>query len=74
MVKASYMKVLDGGRISIAALALGIAKVLIKHCMQYSKESVNNLANPFPIFQGVAFKLADMLVKLRLLNYSLPGW
>jgi alkylation response protein AidB-like acyl-CoA dehydrogenase len=53
------LKVLDGGRISIAALALGIAKGAYEASVQYSKER-HQFDQPIANFQGIAFKLADM--------------
>lgn len=53
------MKVLDGGRISIAALSLGIAKGAFEASVQYSKER-HQFDQPISSFQGIAFKLADM--------------
>jgi len=53
------MKILDGGRISIAALALGIAKGAYEASVQYSKER-QQFDKPISSFQGIAFKLADM--------------
>jgi alkylation response protein AidB-like acyl-CoA dehydrogenase len=53
------MKVLDGGRISIAALSLGIAKGAIKAATKYAKER-EQFGQPIANFQGIAFKLADM--------------
>ena len=53
------MKVLDGGRISIAALALGIAKGSFDAARKYSKER-EQFGQPIANFQGIAFKLADM--------------
>ena len=53
------MKVLDGGRISIAALALGIAKGAFEAAVKYSKER-HQFGQPISKFQGIAFKLADM--------------
>ena len=53
------MKVLDGGRISIAALSLGIAKGAYDAAVQYSKER-HQFDMPISSFQGIAFKLADM--------------
>lgn len=53
------MKVLDGGRISIAALALGIAKGAFEAALKYSKER-HQFGQPISKFQGIAFKLADM--------------
>ena len=53
------MKVLDGGRISIAALSLGIAKGALEASIKYSKER-EQFGQPIANFQGIAFKLADM--------------
>lgn len=53
------MKVLDGGRISIAALSLGIAKGAYDASVKYSKER-HQFDKPISSFQGIAFKLADM--------------
>lgn len=53
------MKVLDGGRISIAALSLGIAKGALNASIRYAKER-QQFGQPIANFQGIAFKLADM--------------
>jgi len=58
------MKVLDGGRISIAALSLGIAKGAYEAAVQYSKER-HQFDQPISNFQAIAFKLADMKVKIE---------
>ncbi|MCC7232357.1 MAG: acyl-CoA dehydrogenase family protein [Bacteroidia bacterium] len=58
------MKVLDGGRISIAALALGIATGAYEAALKYSKER-EQFGKPISDFQGIAFKLADMAVKIE---------
>ncbi len=67
------MKVLDGGRISIAALSLGIAKGAYEASVQYSKER-HQFDQPISNFQGIAFKLADMATKIAaaelLINQS----
>jgi len=57
------MKVLDGGRISIAALSLGIAKGAYEAALQYSKER-KQFDQPISNFQGIAFKLADMATEI----------
>ena len=57
------MKVLDGGRISIAALALGIAKGAYEASVQYSKERYQ-FDQPIANFQGISFKLADMATEI----------
>jgi len=58
------MKVLDGGRISIAALSLGIAMGAYEAALQYSKER-NQFNQSISKFQGIAFKLADMATKIE---------
>ncbi|PCJ81586.1 MAG: acyl-CoA dehydrogenase [Flavobacteriales bacterium] len=58
------MKVLDGGRISIAALALGIAKGAYEASVKYSKER-EQFGRPISDFQGIAFKLADMATQIE---------
>ena len=58
------MKILDGGRISIAALSLGIARGAYEAALQYSKERVQ-FGKPISSFQGVSFKLADMATKIE---------
>lgn len=58
------MQVLDGGRISIAALSLGIAKGAYEAAVQYSKER-EQFDQPIANFQAIAFKLADMATKIQ---------
>jgi alkylation response protein AidB-like acyl-CoA dehydrogenase len=58
------MKVLDGGRISIAALSLGIAKGSFEAALQYSKER-QQFGQPISQFQGISFKLADMATRIE---------
>lgn len=65
------MKVLDGGRISIASLSLGIAIGAFEAALLYSKER-HQFNQPISRFQGIAFKLADMATKIeaaKLLTY-----
>lgn len=57
------LKVLDGGRISIAALSLGIAKGAYEASLQYSKER-HQFDQPISNFQGISFKLADMATEI----------
>lgn len=57
------LKVLDGGRISIAALSLGIAKGAYEAAIQYSKERYQ-FDQPIANFQGISFKLADMATEI----------
>lgn len=58
------MKVLDGGRISIAALALGIAKGAYEAALAYSKERYQ-FGQPIASFQAISFKLADMATEIE---------
>ncbi len=58
------MKVLDGGRISIAALGLGIAKGAFEAAVNYSKER-HQFGQPISNFQGISFKLADMATEIE---------
>ncbi|WP_460540135.1 acyl-CoA dehydrogenase family protein [Echinicola sediminis] len=58
------MKVLDGGRISIAALSLGIAEGALEASINYSKER-HQFNKPISSFQGISFKLAEMATKLE---------
>ena len=58
------MKVLDGGRISIAALSLGIAKGAYEAALKYSKER-EQFGQPISNFQAIAFKLADMATQIE---------
>lgn len=58
------MKILDGGRISIASLALGIAKGAYEAAVKYSKER-HQFGQPISNFQGISFKLADMATKIE---------
>ncbi len=65
------LKVLDGGRISIAALSLGIAQGAYEAALQYSQER-HQFNQPISNFQGIAFKLADMATEIEaasLLTY-----
>ena len=58
------MVVLDGGRISIASLALGIAKGAYEAALKYSQERYQ-FGQPISNFQGVSFKLADMATEIE---------
>lgn len=66
------MKILDGGRISIAALSIGIAKGAYEAALKYSKER-EQFGQPISNFQGISFKLADMATRIEaseLLTYQ----
>jgi len=58
------MKVLDGGRISIASLGLGIAKGAYETAKKYSQER-EQFGKPISHFQAIAFKIADMATKIE---------
>ncbi len=58
------LKVLDGGRISIAALSCGIAEGALNAALNYSKER-EQFGKPISTFQGISFKLADMAMKVE---------
>lgn len=65
------LKVLDGGRISIAALSLGIAQGALEAALRYSQER-HQFNQPISSFQGISFKLADMATEIEaasLLTY-----
>jgi alkylation response protein AidB-like acyl-CoA dehydrogenase len=57
------LKVLDGGRISIAALGVGIAKGAYEAALKYSKER-HQFDKPISSFQAISFKLADMATEI----------
>ena len=66
------MKILDGGRISIGTLGLGIAEGALEAALNYSKER-HQFGKPISSFQGISFKLADMATEVeaaKLLLYQ----
>ncbi|WP_259016556.1 acyl-CoA dehydrogenase family protein [Emticicia fluvialis] len=58
------LKILDGGRISIAALSLGIAKGALNAALKYAQQR-EQFGKPIVSFQGVSFKLAEMATKIE---------
>jgi alkylation response protein AidB-like acyl-CoA dehydrogenase len=58
------MKVMYGGRISIASLSLGIAKGAYEAALQYAQER-HQFDKPIASFQGISFKLADMATEIQ---------
>lgn len=62
------MATLDGGRIGIAAQALGIAQGAYEHALEYSKERIQ-FGKPIAAQQAIAFKIADMATKLRCARF-----
>jgi butyryl-CoA dehydrogenase len=66
-----FLKTLDGGRIGIASMALGLAQAAYEAAAAYSKER-QQFGRPIGAFQGVAFKIADMAMTIdaaRLMTY-----
>lgn len=66
------MKVLDGGRISIASLSCGIARGAFEAALKYAKER-EQFGKPIANFQGISFKLSDMATEIEaaeLLTYQ----
>lgn len=61
------MAILDGGRISIASLSLGIARGAYEAALQYSKDR-HQFDKPISSFQGISFKLADMATEIEAAN------
>ena len=62
------MSTLDGGRIGIAAQALGIAQGAFEHALSYSKERIQ-FGKPIGFQQAISFKIADMATKLRCARF-----
>ncbi|HMT10575.1 MAG TPA: acyl-CoA dehydrogenase [Ignavibacteria bacterium] len=66
------MQILDGGRISIAALSVGIAQAALEHSVKYAKQR-KQFGKSLSDFQGIQFKIADMATEVeaaRLLTYK----
>lgn len=66
------MQILDGGRISIAALSVGIAQAALDHSVKYAKQR-KQFGKSLAEFQGIQFKIADMATEIeaaRLLTYK----
>jgi alkylation response protein AidB-like acyl-CoA dehydrogenase len=69
------MTILDGGRIAIAALSVGIAQAALEHSIKYAKQR-KQFGKHLSEFQGIQFKLADMAMETeaaRLLTYRAAG-
>ncbi len=66
-----FLAILDGGRVAIAALAVGLARACLDVCVEYANER-HAFGGPIARFQGVSFQIADLAVALesaRLLTY-----
>lgn len=64
------LKILDGGRLSIAAMGLGLAQGAFEAALAYSKKR-EQFGRPISKFQAISFKLADMDVKIELARNTL---
>lgn len=60
-----FLRTLDGGRISIAALGVGIAQASLDRALAYAKER-KQFGKPISSFQAIQFKLADMAMEVEL--------
>ncbi|WP_276675599.1 acyl-CoA dehydrogenase family protein, partial [Caldibacillus debilis] len=60
-----FLSTLDGGRIGIGAMAVGIARAAYERSLQYAKER-KQFGSPLVKFQAIQFKLADMAMKIEL--------
>lgn len=70
-----FMLILDGGRVAIAALNVGLAQACFDEAKQYSSER-KQFGRPIGAFQAIQFKLADMAMEIELsrLMYYKAAW
>jgi len=70
-----FLKLLDCGRIGVAALSVGLAQACLDESVKYSKERIQ-FGQPIGKNQGISFKVADMLVEVELarLGYLRAAW
>jgi short-chain 2-methylacyl-CoA dehydrogenase len=70
-----FMQILDGGRIAIAALSVGLAQACLDEALSYAKER-KQFGQPISKFQAIQFKLADMATEIELarLMYYKAAW
>jgi short/branched chain acyl-CoA dehydrogenase len=70
-----FMQILDGGRIAIAALSVGLAQACLDEALSYAKER-KQFGQPISKFQATQFKLADMDMEIELarLMYYKAAW
>ena len=61
----NFLKILDDGRIAIAALAVGLAQGCLDESIKYSKQRIA-FGNPIGSYQAIQFKIADMAMKTQL--------
>ena len=71
----NFLKILDDGRIAIAALAVGLAQGCVDECLKYAQER-SAFGNPIGAFQAIQFKIADMAMKTDLARnaYYKAAW
>jgi butyryl-CoA dehydrogenase len=70
-----FMRILDSGRVAIAALSVGLAQACLDESLKYAKER-KQFGRPISQFQGIQFKLADMEMEIELarLMYYKAAW
>jgi short-chain 2-methylacyl-CoA dehydrogenase len=70
-----FMAILDGGRIAIAALNVGLAQACLDESLRYARER-KQFGRPIAAFQAIQFKLADMAMEIELsrLMYYKAAW
>jgi len=70
-----FMQILDGGRVAMAALAVGLAQACLDEALHYAKER-KQFGQPISKFQATQFKLADMDMEIELarLMYYKAAW
>ncbi len=66
---ANFLKILDGGRIAISALAVGSIQGCIDECVRYAHER-EAFGKPIGAYQTIAFKIADMQVQVELARHA----
>jgi alkylation response protein AidB-like acyl-CoA dehydrogenase len=71
----NFLKILDDGRIAIAALAVGLAQGCVDECLKYAQER-SAFGSPIGAFQAIQFKIADMATKTDLARnaYYKAAW
>ena len=70
-----FMRILDAGRVAIAALSVGLAQACLDESLKYARER-QQFGKPIAAFQGIQFKLADMAMEIELarLMYYKAAW
>jgi short-chain 2-methylacyl-CoA dehydrogenase len=70
-----FMSILDGGRIAIAALSVGLAQACFDESLKYTRER-QQFGRPIAAFQAIQFKLADMAMEIELARnmYYKAAW